>query len=167
MAKFAPRHPVAVSDLVTDVLDPVLRKRAGISVGLVQSLEEIVGARLAATSRPLKIQWPRRADDGDPFEPAMLVVACEGLAALHIQHETTEIIGRVNSFLGFNAIGRIRIVQKPVHAAGPAPRPKPRTITETEAAGIAAKVSRIEDDGLREALARLGRSMLGEKAGKT
>lgn len=51
-------NPVPVSDLATDILDPVLRKRAGISIGLVQSWEEIVGARLAASSRPEKIQWP-------------------------------------------------------------------------------------------------------------
>src|SRR5690606_37391645 len=105
--------------------------------------------------------------ESDPFEPATLIVACEGLAALHIQHETSEIVGRVNSFLGFNAVGRIRIVQKPVQSGGPAPRPKPRPVTEAEASGIAAKVSRIEDDGLREALERLGRSVLGEKPRKS
>ena len=36
-------NPVAVSDLATEILDPILRKRAGISIGLVQSWEEIVG----------------------------------------------------------------------------------------------------------------------------
>ena len=43
-----PRGPVAVSDLASAILDPVLRRRAGISVGLVQSWDEIVGARMAA-----------------------------------------------------------------------------------------------------------------------
>src|SRR6187549_2657893 len=105
-------NPVAVNDLASEILDPVLRKRAGISIGLVQSWEEIVGPRLAKSSRPEKIQWPRRMADDDPFEPAVLVIACEGGAALHIQHETGEIIGRVNAFLGFSAVGRIRIVQK-------------------------------------------------------
>ena len=52
--------------------------------------------------------------EDDPFEPAVLVIACEGVAALHLQHETGEIISRINAFFGFNAIGRIRIVQKPV-----------------------------------------------------
>ena len=103
-----------ISDLATAILDPVLRKRAGISIGLVQSWEEIAGPRLAHRSRPEKIQWPRRAHEDDPFEPATLVIACEGAAALYLQHETGEIIGRVNAFLGFAAIGRIRIVQKPV-----------------------------------------------------
>ena len=106
-------NPVPVSDLATQILDPVLRKRAGISIGLVQSWEEIAGPRLAGHSRPEKIQWPRRMHEDDPFEPAVLVIACEGMAALHLQHETGEIINRVNAFLGFNAIGRIRIVQKP------------------------------------------------------
>ncbi|TIR06044.1 MAG: DUF721 domain-containing protein, partial [Mesorhizobium sp.] len=103
-------NPVPVSDLATQILDPVLRKRAGMSIGLVQSWEEIAGPRLASRSRPEKIQWPRRMHEDDPFEPAVLVIACEGMAALHLQHETGEIINRVNAFLGFNAIGRIRIV---------------------------------------------------------
>ena len=43
-----------VSDLATEILDPVLRKRAGISIGLVQSWDEIAGPRLAATRGPKK-----------------------------------------------------------------------------------------------------------------
>src|SRR5438093_11827714 len=70
-------NPVPVSDLATEILDPVLRKRAGISIGLVQSWEEIAGPRLASHSRPEKIQWPRRLHEDDPFEPAVLIVACE------------------------------------------------------------------------------------------
>ena len=107
-----------VSDLASEILDPILRKRAGISIGLVQSWEEIAGPRLASHTRPEKIVWPRRMQEDDPFQPATLIIACEGFAALHVQHETGEIIGRINSFLGFNAIGRIKIVQKPVHSGG-------------------------------------------------
>ncbi|MCO5072697.1 MAG: DciA family protein [Rhizobiaceae bacterium] len=167
MAKRGVHRPVPVSDLITDVLDPVMRKRAGISVGLVQSWEEIVGPRHASTSQPQKIQWPRRAHEEDPFEPATLVIACEGLAALHIQHESAEIISRVNGFLGFNAIGRIRIVQKPVQNFAAPARPKPRQLSEAETADIARKVSLIEDDGLRASLERLGRSMRSEKSRKS
>lgn len=166
MAKFTPRYPVPVSDLVTDLLDPVMRKRAGISVGLVQCWEEIVGPRLAATSRPQKIQWPRRAGEDDPFEPATLVIACEGLAALHIQHETSEIIGRVNGFLGFNAIGRIKVVQKPVQRLVAPLKRRLGPVSDAEAAGIAEKVSKIEDEGLRASLERLGRSVIGSKRQK-
>jgi hypothetical protein len=166
MPKFTPNYAVPVSDLVTNLLDPVLRKRAGISIGLIQSWEEIVGPRLAATSRPEKIQWPKRAQHEYAFEPAVLIIACEGAAALHIQHETTEIIGRVNAFLGFSAIGRIRIVQKPVQAASPAQKRTLAPLTSDEISQLGNTVAAIEDGDLRASLERLGRSVIGQKRAK-
>ncbi|MCF6109039.1 DUF721 domain-containing protein [Mesorhizobium muleiense] len=156
-------NPVPVSDLATQILDPVLRKRAGMSIGLVQSWEEIAGPRLASRSRPEKIQWPRRMHEDDPFEPAVLVIACEGMAALHLQHETGEIINRVNAFLGFNAIGRIRIVQKPVAVDKGRLKPSLRALTAAEKVKLSGTVGMIEDDGLRASLERLGATILGQK----
>lgn len=161
------RNPVPVSDLATAILDPVLRRRAGISIGLVQSWEEIVGPRLAKSSRPEKIQWPRRLADDDPFEPAVLVIACEGAAALHLQHETGEIIGRVNAFLGFSAVGRIRIVQKPVTPPSGDPKPVPRALSTDEKARLAKTVGKIEDDNLRASLERLGATIVGTRKPKS
>ena len=148
--------PTAVADIAADILDPVLRKRAGMSLALVQSWEEIVGPRLGPTTRPEKIQWARRLDDNDPYQPAVLVVACEGLAALHLQHETTEVLSRINSFLGFGAIGRIRIVQKPVVRMDRPEKPRLRKLSDAETRQIGGVVAGIEDEGLRESLARLG-----------
>jgi hypothetical protein len=156
-------NPVPVSDLASEILDPVLRKRAGISIGLVQSWDEIAGPRLAGHTRPEKIVWPRRMQEDDPFQPATLIIACEGFAALHVQHETGEIIGKVNSFLGFNAIGRIRIMQKPVRIERPPERPKPRPLSAGEAARLAKVVGGVEDEGLRSSLERLGRTIVGQK----
>ena len=156
-------YPVPVSDLASEILDPMLRKRAGISVGLVQSWEEIAGPRLARNTRPEKIQWPRRMHEDDPFEPAVLVIACEGIAALHLQHETGEIIARVNAFIGFNAIGRIRIVQKPLTSHASAPKPLPRPLTDGEKVKLSRTVSEIEDPGLRASLERLGATVVGSK----
>lgn len=156
-------NPVPVSDIAARILDPVLRKRTGISIALLQSWEEIAGPRLAARSRPEKLNWPRRMSDDEPFRPATLIVACEGMAALHLQHETGEVIGRVNAFLGFNAVDRIRIVQKPVSVADRPERPRPRALTPTERQAIAGRVEPIEDEGLRAALERLGASVLGSR----
>lgn len=155
-------NAVPVADVAGAILDPVLRKRAGMSVALVQSWEEIAGPRLAATSRPEKIQWMRRGDENDPYEPAVLIVACEGLAALHLQHETTEIIERVNAFLGFAAVGRIRIVQKPVRQAGPN-KPRLRALSGDEKAKIGKTVAGIEDADLRASLERLGASVRAKR----
>ncbi|RCW79304.1 DUF721 domain-containing protein [Phyllobacterium bourgognense] len=151
-----------LADPAAGILDPVLRKRAGITIELVQAWEEIVGPAVGAQSRPLKLLWPRRAHENDPFQPATLVVACQGFTAMRIQHETGEIISRVNAFLGFAAVGRIKIEQKPVEQ----PVAKRRTLPPVDAA-TADKISRsvepIEDDGLREALQRLGQSIHADK----
>ncbi len=157
------RNPVPVSDLAAGVIDPVLRKRAGISIELVQSWDEIVGPRLAGASRPEKIQWPRRLHEDDPFQPAVLVIACEGLAALHLQHETGEVIARVNGFLGFNAIGRIRIVQKPLTGERARKKLTLRPLLASEQEKLATTVEQIEDDGLRASLERLGATILGRR----
>lgn len=155
------RNAVPLSDLTVDILDPVLRRRAGLSLGLVQSWEEIVGARLANLTRPERIAWPRRLHEDDPFEPATLIIACEGRAALHLQHETGEVIARVNAFLGFAAIARIKIVQKPVAVAEKPRRPQ-RPLSLGEATRLDRMVAEVEDEGLREALARLGRSVIAK-----
>lgn len=149
-------NPVPVGDLAGAILDPVLRRRAGISMGLVQSWEDIVGPRLADKTRPERIAWPKHRHEDDPFEPAVLHVACEGFAALALQHETGEVIARINSFLGFSAIGRIKIVQKPVSREVKASRLPPRQLGADERARIEQSVAGIDDDGLREALERLG-----------
>ena len=155
--------PVAVSDLATRILDPVMKKRAGMSVSLVQSWEELVGTRLAASTRPEKIAWPRRRHEDDPFEPATLIVACEGAAALHLQHETGEIISRINGFFGFSAIGRIRIVQKPVGGGAVTRRPVPRALSKDEIGLVENRVSSVSDPGLPAALERLGRNVVAAR----
>ncbi|GHC71614.1 DUF721 domain-containing protein [Limoniibacter endophyticus] len=157
-------NPVAVADLATSILDPLLRKRAGMSVALVQSWEEIVGPRLSKSSRPEKIVWARRRHPDDPFEPSLLVIACEGIAALHIQHETREVISRVNAFMGFNAIGRIRIVQKPLIHYTQKKKPEMRPLQRDEKQKVEALCAGIENDDLRASLERLGQTI---KAAKT
>jgi len=155
--------PRPVSDLAASVLDPVLRKRAGMSMALVQSWEEIVGDQLAARSRPERIAWPRRREENDPFEPATLIIACDSFAALQVQHQTSEIIGRINAFLGYPAIGRIKIVQRSVTGHQPPRRPALRALRADERAEVARLTGAIEDDGLRASLARLGESVLAKR----
>jgi hypothetical protein len=159
-------YPVPLGDVATTILDPVMRKRAGMSTALLQCWDEIVGARLAANTRPERIAWPRRRYEDDPFEPAALVVACEGAAALRVQHQTAEIISRANSFLGFAAIGRIKIVQKRVTHATPPEKPSLRALTDEERVRVASSVEPIADDALRASLERLGRSVLASRRQK-
>lgn len=157
-------HPQPVADLATPILDPLLRRRAGMSVALVQSWEEIAGPRLAGLTQPERILWPRRRGEDDPHEPATLVIACTGAAALRLQHETGEIVGRVNAFLGFGAIGRVRIVQKPIPAAEPRRR-APRALDPAEQSRLDRAVAGIGDEALKRSLAVLGANVMRKRRG--
>lgn len=151
-----------LADMTAPVLDPVLRRRAGLNIQLLECWPEIVGEDTAAMSRPLKILWPKRAHERDSFEPAVLVIACEGFAAMKIQHESGEIIQRINAFFGFAAVDRLKIEQKPLYREPQAVKPV-LTINAAQKEQLETMTASIENSQLRQALFRLGVGVLSDK----
>ena len=98
--------------------------------------------------------WPRRVHEDDP-EPATLVLRVEGPVALEIQHLSGVIIEKVNRFFGWRAVGRIQIRQAPLTRRRPR-RQRPRGPDPAVVARLAAGMTDIGDEDLRDALARLG-----------
>jgi hypothetical protein len=152
-----------VGDLVAGLLDPVLARKAGMTSGLIAAWPELVGPRLEGVTRPEKLVWPPRRYEDDPFEPATLVVACEGASVLRLQHGTSELLSRVNGFFGYGAVARIKIVQRAVSAPRPNRKPVLRRLRPEEEAGIADMTSRIEDPKLRAALIAFAQSMTSRR----
>lgn len=143
---------VALSTLASGLLAESFAKQGFASSELVTRWPEIVGADVAEHAQPLKIQW-RRPAEGDPQEPGTLVMRVEGPAAIEIQHLAGVILERVNRFFGWAAVDRIAMRQAPLKR--PKPRPS-RVIDAEEAAKIAQTLPAIEDEDLKQALARLG-----------
>ena len=149
---------MALSELVGKVLAPVTAKRGFAAADLVAAWPEIVGQRFADCSRPERIVWPRgAAREGDA---GILELTVEGPRAIYVQHEADQIIERVNAFLGYAAIGALRIVQRPVAPARKAQLAPPRRLDAGAEAQLAETVAGVADDGLRAALERLGRGVL-------
>jgi hypothetical protein len=156
MAKpgFISAKPLSV--LLSDVFSDAYAKQGFAARELVTRWAEIAGSEIAAHSQPLKMQWPRPVE-GQPQEPATLVLRVEGPMALEIQHSSDVILARVNRFFGWNAVGRLALRQAPLsrpksRAASRAPDPK-------AVAEVAKTLSAVEDEELRAALARLGASI--------
>jgi hypothetical protein len=85
----------------------------------------------------------------------------EGAFALEIQHQAPVIMERVNTRYGWRCIGKIVIKQGPVRKDPPR---KPRPAPSAEAIAKAeSKVGSIADEGLREALVRLGSGILSDR----
>ena len=159
MARYSKPGPISakpLSVLLGDVFSDAYAKQGFAARELVTRWGEIAGPEVAAHSQPLKIQWPRPVD-GQPQEPATLVLRVEGPMALEIQHASDVILQRVNRFFGWSAVGRLALRQAPLSrrdrsAASRAPDPG-------EVAKVAKTLDAVEDEELRAALARLGASI--------
>lgn len=158
-SKFKP-----IGGAVVALLDPLLAKRSHVDASLALSWPQLCGERLAGRTQPLKVTWPRRAGPDDPFEPGVLTIACEGAAALDLQYGTSELIERINAFFGYSAIGRIRIEQKRIDNFRAPERRSTNQLPSAALAEISRLVGDIEDEGLRQALEKLGASIKVEKS---
>ena len=147
-----PRPVRSLSDLATGYLAETFAKQGFASTELVTRWPEIVGPEVSAHAEPIKIQW-RRAADGEPTEPATLVLRVEGPAAIEIQHLSNVILERVNRFFGWQAVGRLALRQAPLSRRE---RPKAPGVDPQATAKVAETLTDVADEGLRMALARLG-----------
>jgi hypothetical protein len=148
--KKAQARPLA--DLLGKTLNEAFAKQGFASAELVTRWSEIVGAEIAAHSQPEKIQW-LRAMDGQATEPGTLLLRVEGPTAIEIQHLSGVVLERVNRFFGWQAVGSLRLRQAPLrrHERKRAAAPDSAAV-----ARIAASLPDIQDESLRDALARLG-----------
>jgi hypothetical protein len=145
-------YPRLLADLLHKTLGDAFAKQGFASTELVTRWTDIVGAEIAAYSQPERIQWPRPIP-GRPPEPGTLVLRVEGPMAVEIQHLSGIILERVNRFFGWRAVGGMRLRQAPLTRK---PRAEQSGPDPTRAAHIAAGLTAIADDRLRDALARLG-----------
>lgn len=134
------------------------------STDIIAAWPDIVGERLGRFCQPCKIEWPRgkRGDSAGRPDPGTLIVRVEGVFALELQHLAPVVIQRVNAHYGWACIGRIVMrqgrIERPARRASPAP------IDPVRRGEVALAVSRITDEGLRDALDRLGTAIASEPA---
>lgn len=159
-------RPKPLADLVDKCLGPALAAQGFAASDVIVAWPEIAGERLAAFSRPLKLEWPKRGrgDPRDRPEPATLVVRVEGAFALELQHLAPLLIERINARYGWRAVHRILLKQGPVPRPKP-PRAPPAELGPEERARIAALTSGVAEEPLRGALDRLGEAVL--RAGRS
>ncbi len=128
---------------------------------LLTGWEEIAGAKLAKSARPVSI------DHGRGGFGATLTLLCSGANAPLVEMQKDQLKERINACYGYSAISRIRITQtsatgfaEPAASYDPGPkRPDPEHKARAEDTARA-----IEDPGLRSALSALGASVLSKSS---
>jgi hypothetical protein len=149
--KPAKTYPRPLATLINSCLGEAFARQGFASADIVTHWPEIVGPEVSAHAEPIKLQWPRGEDED---EPATLVLRVEGPVALEIQQLSAVILERVNRFFGWRAVGRVVLRQAPLARRTP-PR-RPAGPSAEAVAKAAASLPPIADEGLRDALARLG-----------
>ena len=149
--------PRPLARIVPKVAGKALGKK-GMAFGtLITDWATIMGPELARSTLPQKLAFPPGQKEG-----ATLHLKVSGSAALDVQHAEPQLIERINAFFGYRAIARIRLIQGPIPGAPRRPKVQ-RPMTPEEEAGIVRATEGIEDEALRESMARFGRSMMASR----
>lgn len=147
-----------LADLANPLLAGSFARQGFASAELVTRWPDIVGGEIAMHCEPLKMQWPRTPET-ETQEPGTLVLRVEGPASIEIQHMAPQILERVNRFFGFAAVGKLALRQAPIARRQ---KRKVRAPDPEAVKRMAESLPPIEDEGLKDALARLGASVKSE-----
>lgn len=148
---------IGVAEALGDTLGPVLKKRGFASRDILIHWRAIAPAPYDVLASPDRLAWPRgekRAEGG------VLHLRCAPGHGLALTHDAPAIAAAVNRYFGYLLVGRIKLSPEPFtpHSAGP--RDKRGKPGDRTAKAALEAVAHIEDAELREALHRLGLSVL-------
>ena len=123
--------------------------------GLIADWPDIVGAELAEVCLPRGLAFPSRERRSE----GTLSLRVEPGHALTLQHLEPLLIERINGYLGYGAVARLRLQQGPLGRRGTPPPQPPAPLSPAQEAALEARVATVADPELRDALERLGRAV--------
>ncbi len=137
--------PRPIGAVVPTVTRKTFRRHSPAAAQIMADWPIIVGAKVASMTTP------RKLDRGT------LTIGCAGSVAMDLHYVGVELIKRINTHLGGQPVHSLRFTQAGMPPRPPpVPKPPPEAIAEAEAA-----VAGLPEGELRDALAALGRVVLG------
>lgn len=148
----------AIAATVPKVTRRALGRRALGAAGLIADWPQVVGPEISARCHPRKLERPRRGDS----KGGVLTLRADAGFALELQHLEPLLIERINGYLGFAAVSRLRLIQTPGRRPPPAP-PRTAPIDPAREAALLQRVESVTEPDLHDALLALGRAVAGEQ----
>lgn len=148
----------ALGESISGLTKPVFGKRGLADGTIIHNWRLIAGQHLAAHTIPEKITWPAGRKAAGVLH---LKVGNSGLAP-EIQHLEPLLIEKINGYFGYMAVEKIRLIHGPLpskpldHGRG-----SPRPLEPIEENQLSKELDEIDDPQLRQALEKLGRSVIG------
>ena len=144
---------------------PALRKRGLAVAGILADWHRIVGAFLAGETAPEKLVRGRALPDGGRDAGVLHLRVDSPALAPEIAHLAPQIIEKVNGYFGYRAVARLHILHAPVNRPdGRRDAVLPPEAAPAEKDAVRRQTAGVEDDGLRDALQRLGAAVAARQA---
>lgn len=167
-------RPQKLKDLAFNLLDPIIRRRTGLTFEVIENWPLIVGSDIALLCSPIKLKWPYVPAGSEEYKPATLLIACQGSTGIQVMHQNLQIIERINRFFGYHAIDKIKITQKHVDyndayshiALKKAKIIKDTQLTVEKEAFLCDILKDIRDEALKKSLFEIGCSLYKELSTK-
>ena len=140
-----------VGKIITRVVKPVMRKRGFYDVDIISDWPFIVGSEWAKYSSPHKLAFnPKSRSSG------VLHIRVSPGANVLIKHIEPEIIDRINTYFGFNAVKSLKILHSDVAIHDPPVKPNKEEGVESPLP----KIPDIENDSLKRALQQYQQALI-------
>lgn len=98
-----------MAGLLLPLAKKMLGKKAFIEADVICSWREIIGEDMAEFSKPIKIDFRREEKNNG----TLWIEVASGAVALEMQAKSKLVIEKVNTFFGYNAVEKIKILQNP------------------------------------------------------
>lgn len=164
-----PEHRLSDLTSLAKSVNPLLRnilgERGMIFMELLNSWEQIIGKQQARYCLPQNVTFKKGERTGGCLNVAVL----SGAFAMEIQQQQRQIIERVNSFLGYPAIDKIKIFQSGnpenfLIDKKPIDKMKKKVVSKEDESYITELIKDINNDELRHVLQNIGRSVFSDKS---
>ena len=154
MAYKAP-GPRGIAAALPKVTRAVFKRQGFTKSDVLTNWKSIVGDDLARRCCPEKLIWPGRGTDG-----ATLRVRVASGWAPKMQHLEPTLVERINTYFGYRAVARLKLVQGAVRVIEPRAPRRTRALTDAEDTLLEQRLSAIRDPDLAEAMRGLGRQVM-------
>lgn len=145
----------------------LLGKKGFVEIDILRHWSEIVGLTLSQYSLPQKITFPKNERSGGMLH----LLALSGAFAMEIQQKEKQIIEKINTFFGYGAVNKIKIIQTGNLSDFLADKKnndnvKKILVSKREENYITELTKEIKNADLREKVIKLGLSVMAENSQK-
>jgi len=153
---------IGLAEALGATLDPVLKKRGFASRSLIDHWQAIAPEPYGGLTRPDRLHWSRGEAGAEGAVLYLRVVAGHAHA---IQHDGPAIARAVNRYFGYVLVQTVKLSAEPFSPGSGAVAKTVETVPDAIVREVEMAVDEVADDGVREALEKLGRAIMTPKGG--